>query len=302
MDEIEGKSCNPYNPVNKQIQKSDVVRLLTTYGLPPVVNNIELYQQSFVHTSYCLRPDVVPCPPDCMQLQPASNERMEFLGDGVLECITKSYLYKRFPSENEGFMTEKKIAIVKNEMIGQLACDIGLVPWLVISRHAEFKKSRSNLKKMGCLFEAFVGAIFLDYNSADPVFKSFADGPGYQAAQKFVISVFERHIDWYDLIMTDDNFKNMLQIKIQKGFKTTPEYRVLTHTSRGYETGVFLCVGQCIHTVPLATAVRLDRDMFRHINTHFKQFKQGLFLLGTGVHKIKKKSEQLACQHALSKL
>lgn len=302
MDDELHRTSNPYNPVNKQITKSEVEMLLKTYGLPPVVNNIDIYRQSFVHSSYCLRPDVSPCPENCLPLQPASNERMEFLGDGILECITKSYLYKRFPDENEGFMTNKKIAIVKNETIGQFAIDVGLVPWLVISRHAEFKKSRSNLKKLGCLFEAFLGAIFLDFNQADPAFKSFTDGPGFQAAQTFVIAVFERHIDWYDLIMNDDNYKNMLQIKIQKGFKTTPEYRVLSHSSRGYETGVYLCIGHCIHTTPLSSAITIQRDMFKTMHTHFKYYPQGLFLLGVGVHKIKKKSEQLACEHALSKL
>jgi hypothetical protein len=50
-----------------------------------------------------------------MPLHTKSNERLEFVGDGVLECITKYYLYRRFPKENEGFMTEKKIAIVKDE-------------------------------------------------------------------------------------------------------------------------------------------------------------------------------------------
>ena len=56
-----------------------------------------------------------------MALKSKSNERLEFLGDGVLECITKYYLYKRFPKENEGFMTEK-IALVKMKV---------LVSWLM---------------------------------------------------------------------------------------------------------------------------------------------------------------------------
>ena len=93
-----------------------------------------------------------------------SNERLEFLGDGILEAIVKYYLYRRFPKENEGFMTEKKIALVKNEAIGRLAYEMRLNKWLVISRHAEEKKTRTNLKKLGCLFEAFLGALFLDHN------------------------------------------------------------------------------------------------------------------------------------------
>ena len=49
-------------------------------------------------------------PNDCMSLKTKSNERLEFLGDGVLECITKYYLYRRFPKANEGFKTEKKLS------------------------------------------------------------------------------------------------------------------------------------------------------------------------------------------------
>ena len=99
-----------------------------------------------------------------MPLKQKSNERLEFLGDGVLEAITKYYLYRRFPKENEGFMTEKKIALVKNESLGRLAYNMGLNKWLLLSNHAEDKKSRTNLKKLGCLFEAFLAALFLDYN------------------------------------------------------------------------------------------------------------------------------------------
>ena len=77
-----------------------------------------------------------------------SNERQEFLGDGVLELITK-YILQEISKENEGFMTEKKIAIVKNENIGRIAYEMGLHKWLIISKNAEEKKTRTNLKKVG---------------------------------------------------------------------------------------------------------------------------------------------------------
>ena len=81
-----------------------------------------------------------------MKLKTKSNERLEFLGDGVLECITKYYLYRRFPKENEGFMTEKKIALVKNEHIGKLAYEMGLNKWYIMSANAEEKKQGLILK------------------------------------------------------------------------------------------------------------------------------------------------------------
>ena len=157
----EGLVFNPYNPLNTEISLSQVQSILTKYGIPPVVNNIALYKRAFVHRSYTKRPHfenmaqnitIVERPPDCMPLSSKQNESLEFLGDGVLELITKYYLYRRFPKENEGFMTEKKIAIVKNEAIGKIALEMGLHKWLILSKHAEEKKIRTNLKKLGCLF------------------------------------------------------------------------------------------------------------------------------------------------------
>ena len=122
-------------------------------------------------------------------------------------------------------MTEKKIALVKNESIGKLAYEMGLNKWYIISNHAEEKKTRTNLKKLGCLFEAFLGALFLDYNKLEirdeeEWFKNvFVTGPGWQMAQKFVENVFESHVDWIELINNDDNYKNILQVKIQKNSK-----------------------------------------------------------------------------------
>ena len=114
---------NPYNSRNTVIKKNDIENILKCYGLPPIIHNINLYKRAFVHKSYVKRPDlenekrniiIVEKPDDCIPLKTKSNERLEFLGDGVLELITKYYLYRRFPKENEGFMTEKKIALVKN--------------------------------------------------------------------------------------------------------------------------------------------------------------------------------------------
>ena len=83
--------------------------------------------------------------------------------------LTKLYLYKRFPKENEGFMTVKKIALIKNETIGKIALEMGLHKWYILSNHAEQKQTRTNLKKLGCLFEAFIGAMFLDLNKFHPI-------------------------------------------------------------------------------------------------------------------------------------
>ena len=164
---------DPYNPLNKCITETDIKQILNTYGINVPIYNVNLYKRAFVHRSYIKRPTIenevnniviTPKPDDCLPLFTKSNERLEFVGDGVLECITKYYLYRRFPKENEGFMTEKKIALVKNESIGKMAYEMGLHKWFILSKHAESKQNRTNLKKLGCLFESFIGAMFLDFN------------------------------------------------------------------------------------------------------------------------------------------
>ena len=314
----EGLIFNPYNSFNTEIKLNNVQSILIKYGIPPKVYNMELYRRAFVHRSYTKRPEyenlqqnikIVERPSDCLPLSTKSNERLEFLGDGVLECVTKYALYRRFPKCNEGFMTEKKIAIVKNEAIGKIALEMGLHKWLILSRNAEEKKTRTNLKKLGCLFEAFIGALFLDVNKTtvkdeDGWFQNmFITGPGFQMAQKFIEAVFEKHIDWVALIKNDDNYKNILQVKIQKEFKVTPHYLQIIHDQdEGYKMGVYLCLGQPIHSVNIENAIHINKlNSFKSVQDYITEHNGKIFLfLGEGQHKIKRKAEQIACNEALN--
>ena len=313
----DGLIFNPYNPSNIEITLSEVQSILLKYGLPTdKIVNMELFKRAFVHRSYTKRPHfeniqqnitIVPKPDDCMPLKSKSNERLEFLGDGLLELVTKYYLYRRFPKENEGFMTEKKIAIVKNEAIGRIALEMGLHKWLILSKHAEEKKIRTNLKKLGCLFESFLGALFLDFNKIvvkdeDGWFQNmFVTGPGFQMVQKFIENVFEQHINWIELIQNDDNYKNILQVKIQKEFKVTPHYLEMEHDAeQGYRMGVFLCLGQQVHNLVPSDAIHIETlKTFQEIQTHITTHGKVFLFLGQGLHKIKRKAEQEACLVAL---
>jgi dsRNA-specific ribonuclease len=314
----DGLIFNPYNPLNIEITLSDVQSILTKYGIPGTVTNIDLYKRAFIHRSYTKRSHlenniqnitIVEKPFDCLPLKTKSNERLEFLGDGILELIAKYYLYRRFPKENEGFMTEKKIAIVKNEAIGKIAMEMHLNKWLIISKHAEEKKIRTNLKKLGCLFESFLGALFLDFNKIivkdeEGWFQHvFVCGPGFQMAQKFVENIFEKHIDWVALIQNDDNYKNILQVKIQKEFKVTPHYLEIEHDLElGYKMGVFLCIGQSVHNFKSCDAIRMNNlKTFDSIHEYILIHNKIFLYLGEGLHKIKRKAEQVACFEALQK-
>jgi dsRNA-specific ribonuclease len=314
---------NPYNSNNNEISIANVQEILSKYGIFTKPFNIELYKRAFIHKSYTKRPKlensianiiISEKPENCLPLKTKSNERLEFLGDGVLELITKYYLYKRFPKADEGFMTEKKIALVKNEHIGKLALEMGLNKYFIISRHAEDKNIRNNLKKLGCLFEAFIGAIFLDFNriSIKDEYGWFENvfncGPGLQMAQIFVENVFEKHVDWTNLINNDDNYKNKLQVIIQKEFKITPDYVELKtpklddddDNDKLYVMGLYICFGQNIHNAKISNAVNFDKlGSFKAIHELLEKQDKLLVFLTKAEHKIKKKAEQNACDQAI---
>jgi len=311
---------NPYNPLNVEITLNDVQYILKRYGVPCKINNFELFKRAFIHRSYTKRPElenekqniiILEKPHDCLPLKSKSNERLEFLGDGVLECVAKYYLYKRFPKENEGFMTEKKIALVKNEAIGKLAYEMRLHKFYIMSKHAEEKGTRTNLKKLGCLFESFIGALFLDANKIDiyddnGYFQNVftCTGPGFQCAQIFIENIFEKHVDWVELIQNDYNYKNILQVKIQKEFKITPLYIEFEHDiDLGYKMGVYICLGQPSYDLNHNDSIHYDEfKCFKNIHQYIEENEKVLVFLGEGQHKIKKKAEQIACEKSLNKI
>jgi len=300
---------NPYNDKNIEINDENIKQILEKFNIFYKINNIELFKRSFIHRSYVKSNldeiKIVKTPYKSIELKQHSNERLEFLGDGILECITKLYLYKRFPEADEGFMTEKKISLVKNDHIGKLAYKMGLNKWIIISRNAEEKKIRSNYKKLGCLFEAFLGALFLDANDIkiDDTSRLFSNyfnvGPGFQICQLFIESIYETLVDWNEILENDDNFKNIFQVKIQKEFKRTPDYIILNHDEElRYTMGVFLCL-EDIHGLKPETAIP-----FSEIKTfdNIKKNNNTFIFFASGTHKIKKKAEQIACFEALKQI
>lgn len=316
---------NPYNPCNRKITLHDIQTILMTYQLPPIVHNMALYQRAFVYSSYTKRTDeenernniqMAEKPDNCLPLSTKSNERLEYIGDGILEAVTKLYSYRRFPKGHEGFMTDTKIELVKNETIGRLAHEIGLHKWLMISKHAEGKNGRHNIKKLGCLFEAFIGALYLDMNKISIPDNDNNDiddwfgqddyndfGLGFQMCQKFIHNVFQKHIDWIKVITNENNFKKRFQEKIQKEFKLPPEYLILQNDiHHGYHVGVFLCIGFNIKNdnVHSDNALHIDTfsciaDIHEYVQTH----KTIFLFISSGTHKLKQNAEQIACQNAL---
>ena len=162
MDQI------PYNPSNLVMTKEDIQTIIRGHHVP---RNLDLYRTSMVHKSYCTRKNQnietgnVNCPNNCLPLQDESSERLEFLGDAVLNLVIGNYLFERYPDENEGFLTKMRTKLVCGTMLAFLAGKMNIAKYFIISRQIEESQDgRLNAKILEDAFESFLGALFLDSN------------------------------------------------------------------------------------------------------------------------------------------
>jgi len=157
-----------------------------------------------------------------------SNERLEFLGDSVLGLVVSETLYRRFPDEDEGVLTRIKSHAVSRAILQRVAAAMGLERFILVGKGVLKREIPASL--LGNLFEAIVGAIYLD--------------TGLAAARKFLM----RHLDVVIGEIVDDraerNYKSMLQHFCQREHNGVPSYRVHRETGpahgRNYDVSVML--------------------------------------------------------------
>jgi dsRNA-specific ribonuclease len=172
------------NTLNQLITAEDVETILRSNGLDIKVNNINIYQKAFVHRSYLKNNYGEEVDLTCVSLQDSCNETYEFLGDTILNAVVGSYLYERFPMENEGFLTKTRTKMVRGTSLGQLAKRLNFGKWVIISQHVDSEGGRENLRILEDLFESFIAAIYLD-NGSDPLSSEwFKMSLAYDALQK----------------------------------------------------------------------------------------------------------------------
>jgi ribonuclease-3 len=224
----------PFNPKNRLIQPDELQALFDTNGLTDVrPNNINYYRNAFVHRSYCTMKNTdfesgnEKCPEDCLPLQEMSYERLEFLGDAILGMVVARYLYERFPDQAEGFLSTVRTKIVNGRMLGYLAEKVGFPPFAIVSKQIEESQGRSNFKIMEDIFEAFIGAIYMDFNEElleSPQVSFPLSGIGYYMAEKWIVSIIESHLDFAELICHKTNYKDMLMRFMQHTFQMAPQF------------------------------------------------------------------------------
>ena len=247
----------PYNPNNVILQDDDLCRIFENHGLAGIkYNNINLYRNAFIHRSYCTMKNAdfetgnERCPPDCIPLQEMSYERLEFLGDAILGCVVARYLYERYPDQNEGFLSMMRTKIVNGKMLGHLAKQMGIPKFAILSKQIEESNGRNNYKIMEDIFEAFIGAIYMDFQGANDeqtmpkhlcsVFP--LSGAGYHIAEQWIVSIMEKYLDFVELIQARTNYKDMLSRWMQHTFQDAPRFFEVSVESRNNKNVFTYCV------------------------------------------------------------
>jgi ribonuclease-3 len=230
-DEV--KVYNPWNLANRRIPDAEILRILRQFGIKDKPRNWGLFRQACVHSSYVDRPEnrngagvgddaplpMAERPEGCMPLCEADNEQIEFVGDSLLGCVIALYLQERYPDQDEGFLTRLRTRLVNNKQLGELASKIGFQNWIILSRHQEeVCNGRRNLRILGSMLEAWVGAMYLDIAEANA-------GAAFTRVRTWLINLFETQVDFVSLIAEDNNFKDQLLKFYQATYHTPPRYK-----------------------------------------------------------------------------
>jgi dsRNA-specific ribonuclease len=221
------------NPNNKLISKKEVENILNYFGgindngEHLQINNLEYYQRAFVHESYHqyqiqsqMQGSLDEQPVYINYLSKESNERLEYLGDHILKATLGRYLYQRFGTEREGFLTRLKIKIEKCSMLHKFAVTLGFKEFLLLSLQIEnqtlldLDRGRNTPSYYEDAFESFLGSIMEDFEEK-----------GYIYAERFLRNIIENIIDFSELISKNDNFKDSLQRFFQSLKWKTPIYQ-----------------------------------------------------------------------------
>lgn len=271
-----------YNVNNIALTKKDVHKILSKADIKNKVNNLELWQRAFVHNSYSknfkknrkytgfinMKEENDKLDNEdysnCMAIQEESNERLEWLGDAILQSVIASYLWRRYPKQDEGFLTKMRSKLVKTESLSKLAKQYDFDKHLIISKHIEENcNGRANAHILEDSFEAFIGAMYIDFGDKK-------ESTGYNICRKFIVNTIETYVDYTDLIINDDNYKDQLMRFYQKKF----DGKYPTYDEESYDE---------------------ENKIFQMIVKHPLTDK----IIGRGKAQSKKKAEQFAAKQAL---
>lgn len=172
----------------------------------------KLLEQAFIHRSYINESN---------GSKLSHNERLEFLGDAVLELIVTDYLYNKYPDRDEGELTAYRSALVNAVIIGEVAQEIGMNDYLLLSKGEAKDAGRARNYILANTYEAYVGAVYIDQ--------------GYNVARDFIAKTLFGKIDTIVAKKLWRDAKSLVQEKSQEHLSVTPVYKVVSESGPDHD-------------------------------------------------------------------
>ena len=184
-------------------------------------SNEDLLLQALTHRSYLN---------ENPSFRTGNNERLEFLGDAVLELVVTEDLYAKFPEKPEGELTSFRAALVNSKMLSEVSVDLGINEFLLLSRGEAKDVGRARQYILGNAFESLVGAVYLDQ--------------GYEVVKNFISRVLMPRLDGVLANKSYKDPKSLFQEEAQERAALTPTYEVIREWGPDHDkhfiVGVFL--------------------------------------------------------------
>lgn len=177
-----------------------------------VFNDKKLLEQAFIHRSYIN---------ENTGSRLSHNERLEFLGDAVLELAVTNYLYLKYPNCDEGELTAYRSALVNAVIIGEVAGDLGMNNYLLLSKGESKDTGKARSYILANTYEAYVGAVYLDQ--------------GYGVAEEFIARTLFGKIDMIVAKKLWRDAKSLVQEKSQEYVGVTPSYKVVNEAGPDHD-------------------------------------------------------------------
>lgn len=181
---------------------STLTELQEVIGFP--FEDDSLLREALVHRSYLNENPSFPS---------ADNQRLEFLGDALLDFVAGDYLYRRYPKMREGELTSLRAALVKEETLARFAQILDLGRYLYLGRGEEESEGRERPSLLADAFEALVGALYLD--------------GGLTTAERFILRFLEPETERIVAQGELRDYKSLFQEEAQRRFQATPLYRTI---------------------------------------------------------------------------
>ncbi|MBP9856168.1 MAG: ribonuclease III [Candidatus Pacebacteria bacterium] len=183
--------------------------------------DLTILEQAFIHRSYLN---------EHREIKLAHNERLEFLGDAVLELVVTDYLFAQYPDKDEGDLTSLRAALVNAVTLSEVASTLGMNDYLLLSKGESKDTGRARQVILANTFEAVVGAIYLD--------------SGYEAARSFIAKhLFKKTEEIVSKNLWQDA-KSFFQEKAQEKLSLTPAYKVIRESgpdhNKRFTIGLYL--------------------------------------------------------------